>query len=58
MAKLKSAKCKCELPCSCIEYENKIYPGLESIIDDLEERRDDLLSYVEMLEKRTENPEG
>lgn len=37
--------------CSCLKFEGKTYAGLESIIDALVEERDNLLSYVQLLEK-------
>jgi len=57
MAKIKAAKCKCEFPCSCLIFEGKQYKGWESIVDELVEQRDDLLSYVDTLEKQLHLPE-
>jgi hypothetical protein len=50
MAKLEIANCHCEEPCSHIKFEGEVYPGLESIVDALVEERDNLLSYVDVLE--------
>jgi hypothetical protein len=50
VAKLETAECKHETPCACIKFEGKVYKGLESVIDALVEERDNLLSYVEVLE--------
>lgn len=51
MASFKWADCACELPCSCIEFENRVYDGMESIIDDLVQQREDLLTYLDALER-------
>jgi hypothetical protein len=50
MAKLEAAECKHDTPCSCIKFEGQVYKGLESVIDDLVEQRDNLLCYIDVLE--------
>lgn len=52
MASLAPAKCDHDVPCTCIMHEGTTYKGMESIIDALVEERDNLLSYIDTLEKQ------
>jgi hypothetical protein len=50
VADLEYGYCDCKLPCTCVEFEDKTYPGLESIIDALVRERNGLRAVAELVD--------